>query len=330
MIAVIFQIIGWLITFAFNAVIYIYAGMMTLIDLMSKPFGWAKDKIKGFLAKKITISDDLNKKFRAVNGFAPFILLMSALLFSAVAFAISSLNWDKNDNYLTYMLYNTTLGSVSGFLSEGLPFTPATLVAIAFSGMLLPMCMNAHNQKEKKAPIYIRIPCYVVYLVAGSILAMILSPVFQAVGDWGYQTIVALFNGLGESIILSILEIIVLIPLCYIALLLCLITIKTYAECIVFGILGTIVLFLVGMLIQLIPEAYATLGEVLLIIFVLGLFFGLDILQSYVVGKIEASFKKNVLKDDKNKEDGDNQIASDQDVNTEEANDKDQEENVLA
>ena len=309
MIAIIFQVLGFLISFAFNALVYTYAVITMLIDLMSRPFQALANKIKEFFAKKIPIPDKLNSKFRAVNGFAPFVLLMAAIVFSVVAFVISSFAWDKNDNYLTYMVYNTTLGSVTGFLSEGLPFTPATLVAIAFSGMLLPMCMNAHNRENKKAPIYIRIPCYVVYLVTSSIVAMMLSEVFQVVGEWGYQSILALYHGLGESIFLSILKIIALIPLCYVALLLCMITIKTYAECIVFGFLGVVVLFLAGFLIQLIPESYAVLAEALTIILVLASFFGLDVLQGKAVGKLEEVINE---KDKKNKGNSDDKNSEDE------------------
>ena len=303
MIAIIFQVLGFLISFAFHAVLYIYAIITMLIDLMSRPFQKLADKIKELLAKRFPIPDKLNSKFRAVNGFAPFVLLVAAIIFSVVAFVISSFAWDKNDNYLTYMLYNTTLGSVAGFLSDGLPFTPATLVAIAFSGMLLPMCMDAHNTENKKAPIYIRIPCYMVYLVTSSIVAMMLSGVFQAVGEWGYQSILALYHGLGESVFLSIVKIIALIPLCYVALLLCMITIKTYAECIVFGFLGVVVLFLAGFLIQLIPESYAVLAEALTIILVLASFFSLDVLQSKAVGKIEEIINNKDKKDEENKQD---------------------------
>ncbi|MBQ1263740.1 MAG: hypothetical protein IIX89_05580 [Oscillospiraceae bacterium] len=90
MIAIIFQVLGFLISFAFNAALYIYAIITMLIDLMSRPFQKLADKIKELLAKRFPIPDKLNSKFRAVNGFAPFVLLVAAIIFSVVAFVISS------------------------------------------------------------------------------------------------------------------------------------------------------------------------------------------------------------------------------------------------
>lgn len=287
MFSLIFQLLGWLISFAFNALIYIYGFIVMLSNLMSKPFQLLWDKLKAFLDNKLPISGNLNRKFSAFNGFGPFVLLIVATVFSGVSFWISSYNWDSNDNYFTYILYNTTLGSFIGFMNDGLDFTPATLVAIAFTGSLMSACMDAYDPEDEKAPIYIRIPCYVVYLVTFSILAIMLSGVFQTVGQWGYETILALYHKDGGSFWAVVGKILAMIPLCYVALLLCLITVRTYAECCVFGILGMIILIVGGLLLQLIPDSYKTLEEVLTAVFALGLFFGLDVWQGKAVAKVD-------------------------------------------
>ena len=286
MISAIFSLIGFLLKVAYHVILYVYAIVVWLSLLMSKPFRLLLDKIKDSLGRKLPVPERLNQRFSVFNGLVPFLLLMTALVFSALAFWISSRNWDPNDNYLTYMIYNTTLGSFLGFVSGDLEFTPATVVAIAFSGAILPLCMDAHNTEYEEAPIYIRIPCYAAYLIACSILATMLTGVFQSLGQWGYQTIVDLFQQTGGTFFAQAGKIIVMIPLCYVALLLCLITVRTYAECFVFGLVGMVGLIVVLLLLELIPEAYNTLKEILSVVIVVVMFFGLDIWQSRTMEKL--------------------------------------------
>ena len=280
--------IAWVVAkFAITAAWYVYICIGMLSKLMSKPFGFALKKIKGFFARKLPVPETLNRKFSAFNGFAPFLLFSGALVFAVVAFWISSRNWSAHDNYLTYMVFNTTVGSFFGFFSDGIDFTPATLVAIAFSGALLPLCMSTHNREDKKAPVYIRVPCYSVYLVAGSILAVLLTGVFQAVGQWGYQTIMDLYHQKNGGFFLTVGKILALIPLGYMALLLLLIAIKTYAECFLFGLLGAIGLIVLALLVELVPDTYQVLKNILEVIILLGMFFGLDVLQSKALDKLD-------------------------------------------
>ena len=276
-----------LIKLAFYVILWAYGLIVWLSNLMCKPFGLLPKKLTKVLSQKQLIPADLNQRFSVFNGFVPFLLFAFAILFSTVAFLISSHTWNINDNYFTQLMYNTTLGSFIGFMTDGLDFTPATLVAIAFSHALLPLCMNTHNKKDKKAPIYIRIPCYIVYLLASAVLASMLAGVFQSVGQWGYQTMLSLYAKKAGNFLLAVGKIIALIPLAYVALLLCLITIRTYAECFVFGLIGMVAIIVFGLLLSLIPEAYATLNEVLTAIVILGIFFGLDVLQAKAIDKVD-------------------------------------------
>ena len=286
MLSAIVSLIGWLLKIALKILEVGYSLVVVFSLMMSKPIRKLLDKIKAYVGEKLPIPDGLNRFFHPFNGLMPFLLFLAALIFAGVSFWISSRNWDPNDNYLVNMLYNTTLGSFLGFLSGGLEFTPATVVAIAFSGAMLPLCMDTHNRGEEKAPVYIRMPCYAVYLIACSILATMLTGVFQSVGQWGYQTILELFNLKGASFLVIAGKILAMIPLCYIALLLCLITVRTYVECFVFGLAGTIGMLVIILLLQLIPEQYNTIKEIVTMVVVVVMFFGLDILQSRTMDQL--------------------------------------------
>ena len=254
---------------------------------MVKPFKLLFGKIKEILDERFPVPYTLDSKFRAFNGFAPFVLFIAALAFVVIALCINFANWDPDDNYITHLVYNTTLGSFIGFLSGGLEFTPATVVAIAFSSSLLPLCMESHNQGDLKPRWYVRVPCYVVYLLASSTLAVMLTGLFGTVGQWGFDTIVNLFNQETTTFFAPVGKILALIPLGYIALLLCLIAVKNYAEGFLFGLIGIIVVVILMGLLQLLPEEYAVLQEVLAAILLLAMLFGLDIVQSKAVGKFE-------------------------------------------
>ncbi|MBO5837622.1 MAG: hypothetical protein J6Q92_07010 [Oscillospiraceae bacterium] len=297
MLSFLFSVIGVAIKVAFYGVIYLYIGIVELGKLMSKPFSLLLKTGKSFAKKHLGAADRLDSCFWAFNGFMPFLLFAAALIFAVVSFWISASHWDTNDNYLIDLIYNTTLGSFTGFLSGGLDFTPATIVAIAFSGTLMPLCMASHDPEFDRAPWYIRAVCYTVYLVAFSILARLLTGLFQTVGQWGYNTIVSLYNRKTEGFFATAGKVLPLIPLCYVALLLCLITVKTYAESLLFGFLGMIALFLVGWLLSLLPDTYPLLVQILSAVSVLGLFFGLDILQGKAVdrfGKFIEDTKREV------------------------------------
>lgn len=287
MLGFLFRIAWVVIKIAITAVWYLYICMGMLIKLMCKPFGFLFGKVKAFATRKLSVPYSLDRKFSAFNGLAPFLLFVGAMVFAVLTFWGSSHNWDAGEDYLTYMVFNTTVGSFFGFMSDGIDFTPATLVAIAFSGALLPMCMNTHNRETEKAPVYIRIPCYAVYLTACSVLAVLLTGVFQSVGQWGYRTIVELYNQKNDAFFATAGKILALIPLCYVALLLILIAVKTYAECFVFGLLGAIGLIVLALLVELVPENYQVLKQILEVVILLGMFFGLDVLQSKALDKLE-------------------------------------------
>lgn len=295
MLSFLFSIIGLVIKIAFYAVIYLYIGIKMLIDLMSKPFNEILKKINASYRKRLSYS--LDRRFSAFNGFLPFALFMTALIFAVVAFWISARHWDAHDNYLIDMIYNTTLGSFTGFFSGGLDFTPATIVAIAFSGTLMSLCMDSHNTEYEKAKWYVRAPCYIVYLVAGSILALMLTGTFQTVGQWGYDTIVSLYQRKTEGFFPIVGKILALLPLCYMALLLCLNAVKTYAESLLFGFLGMVALVLGGWLLTYLPDTLGAFKDVAMGVFVLGMFFGLDVLQGKAVdrfGKFIEDTKREV------------------------------------
>lgn len=281
------NLIGFLLKLAFTIIVYVYVGIIELSKLMLKPFKLLFSAIKDALASRYPIPYALNDRFYAFNGFMPFLLFAAALIYTVIVLCISFFQWDSDNNYVQHLLFNTTLGSFFGFMSGRLDFSPAAIMAIAFSGSLLPLCMSSHECGGIKPRWFVRVPCYIVYLITSSSLAVMLTGLFGVVGQWGFDTIVTLFNQESNSFFATAGKILALIPLAYIALLLCMIAVRTYAEGFLFGLLGMIILIALAFLIQLIPQEYYALGDILEIILLLGMFFGLDILQGKAVGKFE-------------------------------------------
>ena len=285
------NLIGFLLKLAFTILGYIYIGIIGLTKLMLKPFKLLFSVIKDALSSRYPIPYSLDDRFYAFNGFMPFLLFAAALIYTVIVLCISFCHWDSDSNYVQHLLFNTTLGSFFGFMSGGLDFSPAAIIAIAFSGSLLPLCMSAHESNGIKPRWFVRAPCYIVYLIASSSLAVMLTGLFGVVGQWGFDTIVNLFNQESSSFFATAGKILALIPLCYIALLLSMIAVRTYAESFIFGLLGMIVLIILAFLTQLIPQEYYVLGDIVESILVLGMFFGLDILQGKAVAKFEESLE---------------------------------------
>ena len=186
------------------------------------------------------------------------------------------------------LIYNTTIGFIIGMIENGQEVTPAAFAAIAFSGALLPLCLKAHKSDINDVPFYVHIPCYLVYLVFSASLAMMLTGIFQAIGDWGFQAIVTLFNEGNNEFFPILGKILALIPLCYFALLIGLVAVKNFAETFVFGTLGMVVVLIVSVLMMLlVPEDMEALRNTVFTITMVALLVGLDALQIKAVERFE-------------------------------------------
>lgn len=278
-------LIGALLKLIFNILLFVYTIIGKVIKLMWKPFKLLWNLIRDFLEDRFSLPYYVDSKFSAFNGFLPFCLFIAALIFAVVNIWVNL--GAGNMKFMEELLYNTTFGFFISLINQGQQITPAACVAIAFSGALLPLCMNAHKSEFDRVRWYVRVPCFMVYLVATAVFAILFTDVFQVVGEWGYRTIVDLFNQNDMAFFAVAGRILALIPLCYIALLVCLVAVKNFAECCVFGVLGIVAMIAIGLLLQLVPENLATLRDVLSVVALFGLLFGLDALQGKAVEYFE-------------------------------------------
>ena len=284
---------------------YKFIGM--LINLMLKPFALLLSKLKIFFAEKLPSTKMLDEKFSAFHGFLPFALFTTALTFVIVTCCIYIFNDAKKADFVMNLIFSTTLGSILSLFQDGFDISPATLFAIAFSGFIFSACMDTLTKKtkdpagkiiEEKAKFYIRIPCFLVYFTMAASLALMLSGVFQAVGNWGFNTIVNLYNQKSTSFFPVLGKILAMIPLIYVAMLLLLIAVKEYAESAVFGFVGFLLLLVCLLIEQIILKRVAPPSELTLdiieIAILLGVIFTMEAVRPFVLRKFDEA-----LSDDK-------------------------------
>lgn len=269
-----------------------YSGVCSVFDLLCRPFTLLGHASMVHLDQVIDAPKNLNRRFSAFNGFFPFLLFIGAFLFVAC-----SLCFFKPENYtavdfLMHLMFNTTLGSFLDFFISGLDFSPAVVVAVPFSGIILSTCMRIHNPEGRPSPIYIRILCYIVYLAMSALLAIMFTNIFEIVGDWGYQTIHNILSATQPSSVQLVVSILLLIPLCYIALILLVNAVKEYTECAGFGVLGFLIFLLGELFIGVLTESSPNLGNILSTILILGIFFGMDILRIFALEKYKQKKKE--------------------------------------
>lgn len=229
-----------------------------------------------------------------------------ALTFVIVTCCIYLLKDAKSEDFVENLIFSTTLGSILSLFQDGFDISPATLFAIAFSGFVFSGCMSTLTKKiedptgktiEEKAKFYIRIPCFLVYFTMSASLALMLSGVFQAVGNWGFNTIINLYNQKSTSFFPVLGKILAMIPLLYAAMLLMLIAVKEYAESAVFGFVGFLLLIVCMLIEQLILKHVAPPSELTLdiieITILLGVIFTMEAVRPLVLRKFEEAFSKD-------------------------------------
>lgn len=292
--------LAWLaIQFAFYALVILYTTICILIPLMEKPIAKLFNLTTSPVQKRLIPTARLNAKFSAFNGFYPFLLFVSAIVFCGVVITVQVINWDPSNNFFATLLFNTPMLSMVSLFQEGLDFTPGAIVAIAFAGYLFRLCMEAHNstttvlgKEETVYPkLYIRIPCYIVYLVASCILASLLGGVFQSVGTWGLGAIRSLWTNTNRAFFPMVGKILLLIPLVYVAFFLLLVVVREYAETIVFGLVSFLILMFAGLVIVLLTKNFPVLQSILSAILGFGLIIGADVVRNIFVDKFDDKIK---------------------------------------
>lgn len=260
-----------------------YFTVCFLIQLMSRPF----INFHRWIRKKLGITriggklDRYDSKFRHFNGLVSFCLFILSGIYALVLLLIKIGDNDALSDYFMTLVLHTPVGSFFGFFIEGLNFTPATAVSIAFSGTLFSACMG-DDEPDGFAGFLIRLLRHIVFFVGFAHLAVLLSQLFQIIGDWGYNTLIALFNAQTGSFFSTVGNILLLLVIGYPAIVMFLLAIKEYAECIFLGILVLLFVLLVTILMKCVfnwPDNVQTIVTNCLVF--LG-FFGVDLFRPYI------------------------------------------------
>ena len=231
--------------------INVYHTVWFLTKLLFLPFvklyRWLREKLS---CTSVGISlDVLNDRFHHFNGFIPFCLFIVGAVYSIILLLLQIGVEDGFTDYAQTLVFHTPVGSFLGFLEEGLNFTPATAVSIAFSGAVFSAVMG--NEKPEGFLGYLfHFLRHLVFFVASAHLAVLLSGVFQSVGDWGFDTIKTLFNKETNTFFSTLGKFLLILLIGYPALELLLLAVKEYTECIVLGVLYLIFVLLVSVVMQ--------------------------------------------------------------------------------
>lgn len=252
--------LAWLgIRYLLFGLIVAYQYVCKLIPLLGKPFVLLFNKLTASIKPRLTPTETLNKKFSFFNGFYPFLLFISAIVFSGIMCLLQLRNRDSLLNFIEDMMFNSSFYFLIGVITGEVTFTASDVVAIAFSSYILALCTNSHHRIEKDSsgdeirvppPLYLQIPYYLVYITANCLLAMLLRGVFHSVGQWGYQTIVSLWQNENRTVLLIVGKIIALLPLLYLAFYFLIIAVKEFTENLAFSIAGLLVLAAVGVVLS--------------------------------------------------------------------------------
>lgn len=264
-------------------VINIYHTICFLVKLLVFPFiklyRWIRGKVE-CTGVGITL-DCLNDTFHHFNGFIPFCLFIIGAIFSLVLLLMRIGVEGGLLEYAQVLAYHTPIGAFAGFFNEGLNFTPETAVSIAFSGALFSACMG--NEKPEGFLGYlIHFLRHVVFFATFAHLAVMLTGLFKVVGDWGYNTIVTLYNTETDSFLSGAGKILALILLCYPAIELFLLAVKEYAECILLGVLFLLFCLVLALVVQYVLDISPEMQDILISGILLVVLFGVDLFRPYV------------------------------------------------
>ena len=271
----------------FGLIFKIYCFFKKIVKWLSFPFSWIWEKVQEFFENHLPVFGRLDNRFSAFAGFRPFLLFCAIITFVGVNMGIHIAKGITAD-YWTELLYSTTLGTFMEIAEEGLVATPATLVAVAFGGFLFGACYDTLED----AKLYVKIPCFVLYFITSANLALLLTDVFEVAGNWLYTNGMALLDDTGGSLGQRFIKILAALPLVYLLLLLCFMTLAEYMETAVFGLVGIAALYLCNWLLGMLmtklgaPElAHIIVRQIVLWAVV----FGLEAARNPLIGLLEDS-----------------------------------------
>lgn len=220
-------------------IVYLIEFLLTILVeigclLLFTPLARFAERALGFLTAPLQKPvDKLREKLpppeaslSAFGGWAGVAYLACATAFSCAAAYHFLSHGTTTLEFFTDLLYNTVFGSFAGLLQGNFSenFTAVAFVSVGVSAFIAGFLSSPLNN----AKWYVRLPGHVVSLVAYAMLAHYLTAPLQAIADWGYASFVSLFHWQTTSFFPVLGKILLLIPLCYAALLLILMTLHEY------------------------------------------------------------------------------------------------------
>lgn len=166
----------------------------------------------------------LDDRFSSMGGFVTFVLFALSAVFVIAVLVIDACITKSTGATIERIFFNTTLGSCLAILTFGASFSPADLIAVGFSSFLASVCMD----RAKKVSWYIWLLYSIIFIAMSAILASYLSDIFELVGNWGLSSIDALAESAYNSFWSTLGRAVVLIILCYLALVLAVMTFREY------------------------------------------------------------------------------------------------------
>lgn len=278
--AILFQLIGIAYWFLCN-----------LLKWVTWPLRWCVGKIKKLLCKIPALStmqattEVLDDRLVRFGGFSTLALFIFSVVFAAISLLVFWMQGRIADS-LRDVLLNNTFGSFIVLIQNGFSFTPGALLSASFASFLAHVCIG----KADRVKWYIWIPYCVVFIGMSSILSTFLTGTFDAVGTWGYNSAISIWNHNGSTFV-KVLQFVPLIVLAYFALVSLAIIIREYFCSILFGVLTLIVLAIVMLIVQAF-KAPAALSDIISTILFLSSLIGIekvrDIIEKDMTEKADA------------------------------------------
>ena len=257
----------------------IYHTICFLVKLLPCPivklYKWIKDRLE-YTDVGLTLSD-WNDTFSWFNGLLPFCLFIISGIYTVIMLCIAACTEGGMNAFLETIIFNTPVGSFLGFFNDGLNFTPATIVSIAFTGAICAACLG----KPEDVGYVSHTLRYIVFWVATSHLAVQLTGLFQIIGDWSYNTIVTLFQAETNAFFPTLGKVLAIIVLCYPALQLVLLALKEYSEATIYGIIFLLIGIVLSLLLQFVINCSETAETIIMDVYYSIGFFGIAVFRSW-------------------------------------------------
>lgn len=286
-----------------NLPAFVYLGIDALAKLMSKPFliayyGTKRQLRQTNIGLFIT---DWNKKLAWFGGALPFCLFVLCGIYSGVWLYIVSGKENGLVDFLETVLFNTPVGSFIGFFVNGLNFTPATVLSIAFSATLCLACLGEepNNAASQIASYVLR---GIVFLVATALLAEQLAKLFQIIGDWAYHALLSLLNAEPQNFFAVLGKVLGLLLLGYPALYMLLLALKEYFEAIAYGVIFLLIGIMLTAFSQYVIRCSSEVTNIINLVYVILGIFGVVLLRPWAdkilekcMPKKAAIFQKKII-----------------------------------